>query len=85
MENPHTYTGCYTGFPQYGVCVDVRDGDFLAMDVHEWHCNTEFYPTNPAFIDKYTATPDEYVNQWHFNRLSVVCYLREGMLRCKNL
>jgi hypothetical protein len=20
---------------------DVRTGDFLAMDVHEWHCNTE--------------------------------------------
>jgi hypothetical protein len=84
-ENPHTYTGCYTGFPQYGVCVDVRDGDFLAMDVHEWHCNTEFYPTNPELIDEYTTNPDDYVNQWHFNRLSVVCYLREGMLRCKNL
>ena len=26
---------------QYGVAVDVRNGDFLAMDVHQWHCNTE--------------------------------------------
>ena len=55
------------------------------MDVHEWHCNTEFYPTNSEFMDEYKANPVEYVNQWHFNRLSVVCYLREGMLRCKNL
>ena len=38
------YNGGYTGFPQFGVCVDVRNGDFLAMDVHEWHCNTEIKP-----------------------------------------
>ena len=38
------YTGGYTGFPQYGVCVDVRHGDFLGMDVHEWHCNTKIKP-----------------------------------------
>ena len=36
-----TYKGGYTGFPQYGVAFDVRTGDFLAMDVHEWHCNTK--------------------------------------------
>ena len=35
------YTGGYTVFPQYGVGVNVRQGDFLAMDVHEWHANTE--------------------------------------------
>lgn len=34
------YTGGYTVFPQYGIGVDVREGDFLAMDVHEWHANT---------------------------------------------
>ena len=35
------YEGGYTGFPQYGICVDARHGDFLGMNVHEWHCNTE--------------------------------------------
>ena len=35
------YKGGCTGFPQFGVCVDVRQGDFLGMDVHEWHCNTK--------------------------------------------
>ena len=62
------YDGGCTGFPQYGVAFDVRDGDFLAMDVHEWHCNTKI-------VGK---TKDH-------SRLSVVCYLRKNMLRCKGL
>ena len=36
-----TYQGGYTGFPQFGVAVDVRTGDYLSMDVHQWHCNTK--------------------------------------------
>jgi hypothetical protein len=60
------YEGGYLGFPRYGVCFDVRMGDFLAMDVHEWHCNT---PIKGITDD--------------FTRLSVVCYLREKMEKCK--
>ena len=62
------YEGGCTGFPQYGVAFDVRDGDFLAMDVHEWHCNTKLEGKSKDF-----------------SRLSVVCYLRKNMLRCKGL
>ena len=62
------YNGGYTGFPQYGVCVDVRHGDFLGMDVHKYHCNTQIKP----------ITKD-------YSRLSLVCYLREKMVRCKDL
>ena len=61
------YKGGYLGFPRYGVCFDVRMGDFLAMDVHEWHCNTEIKGITPEFT-----------------RLSVVCYLREKMEKCKD-
>jgi hypothetical protein len=61
------YDGGYTCFPRYGVCVDVRMGDFLAMDVHDWHANTP----QKAITKDYT-------------RLSVVCYLRENMNRCKD-
>ena len=43
------YDGGCTGFPQYGVCVDVRNGDFLGMDVHEWHCNTEIKPISKDY------------------------------------
>lgn len=34
------YQGGYTLFPQYGIAIDLRQGDFLAMDVHQWHCNS---------------------------------------------
>ena len=30
--------------PQYGIAANIRQGDFMAMNVHEWHCNTEFKP-----------------------------------------
>ena len=87
-NNPNTYTGCYTGFPQYGVAADVRNGDFLAMDVHEWHCNTEFKPTSKKIHDNKSNNKDNQknvLNNWHYNRLSLVHYLREGMMKCKNL
>ena len=40
IEKGTAYSGAYTGFPQYGVAVDCRTGDFLAMNVHELHGNT---------------------------------------------
>jgi len=40
------YEGGYTGFPQFKVAVDVRTGDYLSMDVHNWHCNTPLYGNN---------------------------------------
>ena len=35
------YEGACTMFPQYEVGVDCRNGDFLAMNVHKWHCNSK--------------------------------------------
>ena len=49
------YHGGYTIFPQFGIGINVRTGDFLAMDVHKYHANSELY----AYIDVplgYTAT-----------------------------
>ncbi len=43
------YNGGSTGFPQFKVGVDCRHGDFLAMDVHEWHCNTEIIPVSEDY------------------------------------
>ena len=79
-DNPHKYRGAYMGFPQYGVAANVRTGDFLAMDVHEWHCNTKIIPDYKVKVDK---SDRNVINGWHFNRLSIVCYLRNDMLRCK--
>ena len=43
------YDGGETGFPQFKVAIDVRHGDFLAMNVHEWHCNTKIIPITKDF------------------------------------
>lgn len=68
IEHGSSYKGAYTGFPQYGVGVDCRMGDFLAMDVHQLHGNSEMIPSD--------ATSQ---------RLSLVSYLREGIIRkCGN-
>jgi hypothetical protein len=40
------YTGGETCFPQYGVGVNVRTGDVLFMDVHEWHGNLPIHLEN---------------------------------------
>lgn len=45
-DKPNSYTGGYTLFPQYDIGIDVRSGDFLAMDVHEWHCNSAIKKKN---------------------------------------
>ena len=43
------YNGGETGFPQYKVAIDVRNGDFLGMNVHEWHCNTKINPISKDY------------------------------------
>jgi hypothetical protein len=74
------YKGGYTGLVQYKIAVDVRMGDFLAMDVHEWHANTEVFPLE--------APPEgeEWDDLWNkgFDRISFVCYARFHMKRCKS-
>lgn len=62
------YKGGELGFPEYKVAINVRNGDFAAMNVHEWHCNTKIIPKSKDYT-----------------RLSLVSYLREKMLRCKDL
>jgi hypothetical protein len=34
------YIGGYIGFPQFKILIKIEPGDFLLMDVHQWHCNT---------------------------------------------
>jgi hypothetical protein len=34
------FEGGYLGFPQFKVLIKICSGDFLLMDVHQWHCNT---------------------------------------------
>ena len=86
------YHGGYTVFPQFGVGVDVRSGDFLAMDVHQWHSNTEIYETEEDKIfndniDKvYNDNPEVGTVglDKNYTRLTFVCYLREKIFNCPN-
>ena len=40
------YKGGETCFPQFGLGVDVRTGDVIFMDVHEWHGNLPIKPVD---------------------------------------
>jgi hypothetical protein len=84
------YHGGYTIFPQYGVAIDLRNNDFVAMDVHQWHCNTPLYETEEdkiynesletAFKDNpKVGTVGIYEK---YTRISFVCYLREKIASC---
>jgi hypothetical protein len=84
------YHGGYTCFPQFGIGIDVRKGDFLAMDVHQWHTNTPIYETeedkafNETLEPVYNDNPDiGTVGIYEkYTRLTFVCYLREKISRC---
>jgi hypothetical protein len=34
-------------FPKYELAIHVKTGDFIAMDVHQYHCNNEIKYTTP--------------------------------------
>jgi hypothetical protein len=85
------YSGGATIFPRYKIGFNVRTGDFLAMDVHEWHCNTEMYEDAadkkfnkalPMIHNNATDTGTMGVEK-PFTRISFVCYLREKLRGCK--
>lgn len=61
-----TYAGAVLGFPEYGVGVELFDGDVLLFNAHEWHGVTEFEGT---------------LSEDH-ERISIVYYLREKMVAC---
>jgi len=44
------YSGAETCFPQYGVGVNVRTGDMLFMDVHQYHGNLPMIKEEPDAI-----------------------------------
>ena len=86
------YHGGYTVFPQFGIGVDVRSGDFLAMDVHQWHSNTKMYETKEDkvyndkldFVFKDNPKVGTVGLDKKYTRLTFVCYLREKILNCPN-
>jgi hypothetical protein len=85
------YSGGATIFPRYKIGFNVRTGDFLAMDVHEWHCNTEMYesPEDKKYNKALPKIHHDAIEtgtmggEKPFTRISFVCYLREKLRGCK--
>lgn len=44
------FRGCCLAFPQFGVALEVEPGDFVLMDTHQWHCNTELHLDAPDAV-----------------------------------
>jgi len=86
------YHGGYTVFPQFGIGIDLRNNDFVAMDVHQWHSNTKLYETiedkefNSTLKSEFKDNPDIGTAGIYekYTRLSFVCYLREKIINCDN-
>ena len=84
------YHGGNTLFPRFKVGFNMRTGDFLAMDVHEWHCNTAMYETeedkefNKTLPRIHMDNPETGTlgAEKPFTRISFVCYFREKLKDC---
>lgn len=84
------YHGGETIFPRYGVAFNLRTGDFVAMDVHEWHSNAPIHETkedaefNKSIPDIRTrdAATGVVGSQERYQRISFVCYFREKLEDC---
>ena len=85
------YHGGHTLMPRFKVGFDVRTGDFLAMNVHEWHTNSPIVETaedkayNKTLPDIRTRDPEVGVagSDFRFSRLTFVCYYREKLQQCE--
>jgi len=84
------YHGGETLFPQFEIGFDLRQGDFIAMNVHEWHCNSKLYETEAdkkfneklPVIFKHDTKTGTLGSKWKFSRISFVCYIREKIAGC---
>ena len=84
------YHGAETLFPRYNAGFNVRTGDFIAMDVHEWHTNAPTVETkedaayNKTLPDLRTrdAATGVIGSQERYQRISFVCYFREKIATC---
>jgi hypothetical protein len=84
------YHGAETIFPRFNAAFNLRTGDFIAMDVHEWHSNAPIRETpedaafNRSLPDIRTRDAETGVigSQELYQRISFVCYFREKLEEC---
>tara|TARA_R110001592_G_scaffold42833_3_gene139004 strand:- start:4321 stop:5268 length:948 start_codon:yes stop_codon:yes gene_type:complete len=84
------YNGGVFMLPAYGIGIDMRGGDILCADVHQFHCNSEIW-TTPDQDERNKQLKKEFnqnstvgtVGAYEdYSRISLVCYLREAMIDC---
>lgn len=77
------YTGGVLVFPRYRVAVDMRDGDLVMMNAHEWHGNTAIQPCDVLVpSDDPQLLGGDLRTDATAERISVVAYYRTDMRRC---
>jgi hypothetical protein len=70
------WTGAKLVFPEWRVAAEMRHGDLILMDAHQWHGNT---PIICECGDRLNRGPCE---QCGSERVSVVAYYRTKMAQC---
>lgn len=79
-ENKNDYTGGYLLFPEYRIGFNVDEGDLLISDtVDNYHCNSPLIPTSDEVHGKWNEQCIK--NNWHLNRISIVCYIKKSCLK----
>jgi len=85
------YNGGLFTIAKYGLGINLREGDVLVANVHEYHSNTEYFTTKEQ--DKYNSKLEKIYERldkkvgtlgidYDWSRISFVCYLREKLLNC---
>lgn len=69
------YTGGRLMFPEYRVAVDLKQGDLILMDAHEWHANEDIVCACGDTLFGLCKTCGA-------ERISVVSYYRQAMVGC---
>ena len=85
------FNGGILMFPKYGIGINMRQGDLLIANVHNYHCNTELWTTKKQDeYNKFNTPSFKKVNKEigvlgsdkDYTRMSFVCYLREKLIDC---
>jgi len=84
------YRGGLFMMPAYGIGINMREGDVLVADVHQFHCNSEIWTTEED--DQYNdSLPERFKIDKNvgtlgldkkYSRISFVCYLRSNLVDC---
>jgi hypothetical protein len=79
------YTGGYLTFPKYRIAVDMKHGDVLLMDAHEWHGNTQLVCNNCGREGSEDPSLSGLCPTHGTERISIVSYFRTKMTQCGSL